>query len=300
MEESPTSRVIATNINSVIEPLTPTTIAIVAILLLILFGVAIAVFFVAFNQPAMHNITVLNNCTQNINIIFGVISGVNGTEDIGFLNERQLAPGQAYTYRASPGVSIIVQGYRPGDTVVPHGVNPFTTVELTLAGQGYAGSHQITDGETISLTNLTNTNVDDWYDVSIQGGYNLPVTIVSTGFNNRDPQDRSSCVGPNWNHAISENVCPDELQAPGTGPDYQVCLAPCTAIGGSGFCCTNPTACTVTGGCQTLWPTPDYYTIFKNSCPNCLVTNCETSNFYCGSQGGLTQYLITFCAVPSS
>lgn len=266
--------------------LTPVTMALVTIMLLVIFGIAIAVFFLAFNHPNMHEITVFNNCSETINIIFGVVSP---DQTLQFFRQIQINRGISYQFNATPGVSIIVQGYRNGDTTVVDGINPFTTVELTLAGKQYNGPYQVTDGTEIINSNiLINTNASDEYDVSLQGGYNLPVTIKSTN---------AGCGGPVWNYGINQDLCPTELQSPGTGSNYEVCLAPCTALGGTAYCCTEPNICTATGGCQQSWPDPDYYDVFRDACPECLVTNCETANFICTSQNGLNQYLITFCPV---
>jgi hypothetical protein len=263
-----------------------------AVLLLVLFGVALAGFFWFFNGPATHQITVLNNCPQAINVLFGVITS-GGTPQ--FFNPQQLSSGQTASYFVTPGVSIVMQAYHLGDTLVTSGVNPFTTVELTLSGRNFTGNPQATNGSSIITNVLTNMIASDQYAVSMQGGFNIPITITSTGFNNRDPQNRFSCVGPAWNRGINSNQCPLELQSPGTGSQYEVCLAPCTAIGGPQFCCSEPGICGAQGGCQSQWPDPSLFTVFKDACPNCLVTNCETLNFSCGNSGGLTQYLITVC-----
>jgi hypothetical protein len=274
---------------------TPSLVIGLTIALLIIFGIAILVFLLFFNPPAMHEIAVVNNCSQNINVLFGVVTP---TQSIEFFPVKVLVPKQIHYYKATPGTSIIVQGYRDNDTVLTIGVNPFTTVELTLAGQGFEGKHQVTDGTNI-ITNVHITaNASDQYGVSVQGGYNIPISLVSSAFNNRNPNNRFSCLGPTWNHTIDatgSNECPLVLQSPGTGGQYQVCLSPCTAIGGQEFCCTAPNACGTTGGCQQLWDQQDYYTVFHNACPNCLITNCDNPNYTCGSQGGLTQYVITYC-----
>lgn len=262
-----------------------------AIILLIVFVMTIIIFFTFFNSPATHQITVLNNCSQSINVLFGAA----GSNLLAFFKTKSLSPGQTTTYFATPGVSVVMQAYRPGDTLATGGASPFTTVELVLAGNNFNGTAQVTDGSEIITDIVINRNVSDQYGVSMQGGFNLPITITSTGFNNRDPQNKFSCVGPAWNRPINADQCPPQLQAPGTGSQYEVCLAPCTAIGGPQFCCSEPGICSSPDSCQSQWPDPDFFTVFKDACPNCLVTNCETLNYSCGNSGGLTQYLITVC-----
>jgi succinate dehydrogenase hydrophobic anchor subunit len=274
---------------------TPWIILGLAIALIIIFVIIIVIFFFFFNPPAMHDIVVTNGCSQPINILFGALT-INKT--VQFLPVLSLNSGQTHSYKATPGVSIIVQGYRNGDEVLSDKVNPFTTVELSLAGQGFNGKSQITDNTNI-ITNLDiNPDPNDKYGVSVQGGYNIPITITSTAFNNRDPTNRFSCRGPIWNHTIDAtgpNSCPINLQSPGTAANYQVCLNPCTEFGGTAYCCTTPGICESTGGCEHSWPDLDYFTTFENACPTCLITNCDTSNFTCSSKNGLTQYEILFC-----
>lgn len=273
---------------------TPGIIIGLAIALIVIFIIFMLMFFFVFNPPAMHEILVTNNCIEPIHALMGVVTSNSNVE---FLPERLLNPGENYVYRATPGTSLLIQGYRNGDALVSSGVNPFTTVELTLAGQNFDGKHQVTDGNAV-LTNIqTNSNPDDRYGVSVQGGYNIPITIFSFAFNNREPSNRFSCLGPNWNHTIAGTgglSCPSELQSPSMD-DYEVCLNPCTAIGTGGFCCTEPGACGISGGCQQSWPVFDYYTVFSSACPNCLITNCDMANYTCSSRDGLTSYAIVMC-----
>lgn len=297
---------------------TPWIILGLAIALLIIFGIMILVFFLVFNPPAMHEISVVNNCTENVNVLFGVVTH---NQSIDFFPVVQLSPRQVIHYRATPGTSVIVQGYRDGDTFLVNAINPFTTAELTFAGEGFGGKHQVIyDNEVITNVHIT-ANTTDKYGVSVQGGYNIPINIsyispishgICSGCNQGDirlqtvatdgsslPRTNFTCtVGPIWNHTINAtgpNKCPDELQSPGTGSNYEVCLNPCTTIGGTAFCCTEGGSCSSTGGCESLWPTPEYYSVFERACPNCLITNCDNPQFICNSNRSLTSYIITFC-----
>lgn len=275
---------------------TPWIIIGLAVALLIIFGIIVLVFFLVFNPPATHEIAVFNNCSENINVLFGVVTP---NQTIEFFPTVKLSPRQTIYYAATPGTSIIMQGYRDGDVVLSNAINPFTTAELTLAGEGFGGKHEVRYGNNI-ITNVHITNDPvDRYGVSLQGGYNIPISVDAATSGTNLPSGNFTCTaGPTWNHTINatgSNKCPDELQSPGTGSNYQVCLNPCTTIGGTGYCCTEGNACSATGGCESLWPRQDYYTVFEMACPNCLITNCDTPQYTCNSTKGLTSYLITFC-----
>lgn len=263
------------------------------VILLILFGLALVVFFLAFNHPPTHEITVVNNSLAPMNILFGITNSSN-TE---FLPVLTLAAGQNHTYRATPGTEVIVQGFRTGDIIVTSGLNPFTTVSLILASLGFTGKQQITDGTVIitGSSNITSYSLD-FYGVSVQGGYNVPISIYASNYFSQDPVNPFSCRGPNWTHTITAtgpNACPTELQSPSS--NYQVCLNPCTEFGTTGFCCTAPNSCSMTSGCQQGWDPFTYYTVFADACPNCQITNCDLLKYSCSSNTGvLSQYTIVF------
>lgn len=287
--------------------------------LIIIFGIVLVVFFLLGNKPAMHEIAVLNNCSQAINVLVGSDQTVGNVALSGRLN-----PGQVAYYWVTPAVYFTVQGYYDGTNVPSYPGTPFTKVKLWFASQNYTGPTQITNGHTILnvprsngpssihvTPNNTNPGAADQYDVSLQDGYNIPMGIVSTNFNNRNTSDMFSCVGPMFVSGITGsglgNVCPTPLQYPNVNP-YQACMSACFAssytgntgnIGITGgesstFCCTSSGICSQTGGCSETWPS-DYFNVFDDSCPNCMVTNCDPPLYYCGSQSGLTQYVITFC-----
>lgn len=285
--------VITTGGASYSDSMTLSILAGIGIALIIIFFLVILVYFWAFNTPAMHEIIVKNTTNVPINVIFG---GINNQSNVVFLPVRQIAVGASFTYKASPNVDILVQGYRNGDAIITTGFNPFTTVGLQLAGNNFAGKNQITDGSAM-LTNLAiNRSSVDNYGVSVQSGYNLPITISSTAFNNQVNNNAFSCGGPIWNHSITAtgtNACPDALQEPSV-TNYQVCESACLTFNTNDFCCLNPGACNMKGGCEAGWPNQNYYNVFASACPNCLITNCDNPNYTCGSKGGLTQYTIVF------
>jgi hypothetical protein len=268
----------------------------VTLLLLLVIAIVVTLFFLFFNPPAMHEITIVNNCSQDIYVMVGAV-GPNQT--INFLPTQLLTSQESGYYQATPGTSIIVQGFRNNDSHLVNAINPFTTVEITFAGENFSGKHQVTDGNVIISDVYITTNSIDKYGVSVQGGYNIPITLTARNFANNNNSGNFYCSGPQWNHTINAtgpDACPDILQSPGTGSNYQVCLNPCTANIAQGFCCEQENACSATGGCQQLWPIKEYYDVFHDACPNCLITNCDDPNYTCNSNNGsLTQYIITLC-----
>jgi len=264
-----------------------------AIALIIIFGIVVIVFFILANKPDMHEIAIVNNCSQPINLLVGTEAGGG----FGIIGPNIINPGSTVYYKATPAVYLVVQGYYD-NTLQPGAAYPYplTKVKLWLADRGYDGPTQITDGTTILNVPRGSTGTTDVYDVSLQDGYNIQMGIFSSNFNNRNPSDSFSCDGPNWDFTITSNTCPAELTYPSTS-DYQACMAPCLALGSNEpqFCCSEEGACNQSGGCQSSWPNIDYYNLFAGSCPTCMITNCDSPEYQCSSSNGLTQYVITFC-----
>ena len=276
--------------------------AALAIVLIIIFGIAMLVFFIIGNKPQMHEIAVVNNCSQPINVLVGTETSPT---TLNAFEAKRISPGQVAYYYATPAVYLVVQGYYD-DTLTPGATYPYplTKAMLWFGNEGFNGTTQITDGSDIMDVPRSNTdNGDqsvDYYSVSMQDGFNVQMGIVSTNFNNKDPSNMFSCVGPNWYYnigttGVTATICPSELRYPETG--YQACMSPCLAglTGGPQFCCSATGSCGISGGCQNSWSSNDYYTLFHGACPNCMVTNCDVPLYQCGSSGGLTQYTITFC-----
>lgn len=299
MDDNQTALLAMTNTSSK----TPMIITGIVLVLITVFVVAIVIYVYFFQSQEMHEIVVKNTNQQPVNIIFGAFSGDGNVK---YLPSRKLSQNQSYTYKSTPGTSIIVQGYRDKVIFDDRGIAFATAAELVLAGEGFSKTEKITDGEVIIDGLASNENRSDQYGISMKYGYNISIDITSTANNNKNTSNPFSCVGPIWNHEITATgtySCPDILQFPGTGPEYQACLPPCQICGFTGvtgltgcdnYCCLQTGACSMTGGCQESWPNKSYYDVFASACPNCLITNCDKLNYTCGSKDGLTQYLITF------
>ncbi|GMJ12079.1 hypothetical protein like AT1G20030 [Hibiscus trionum] len=127
---------------------------------------------------------------------------------------------------------------------------------------------------------LAPNNGNDFYDVSLVDGFNLPVSVTPHG-------GSSVCNATSCAFDINA-VCPSELQVKGWGGDVIACKSACLAFNQPQYCCTGAYSSPTT--CQ---PTP-YSEIFKSKCPQAYsyAYDDKTSTFTC--TGG-TNYLITFC-----
>ncbi|TYJ19855.1 hypothetical protein E1A91_A09G219900v1 [Gossypium mustelinum] len=131
---------------------------------------------------------------------------------------------------------------------------------------------------------LGSGNEQDFYDVSLVDGYNLPIFAAPRGVH-------GSCNATGCSSDLNLR-CPKELQvvgeAGGGGAGRVVaCKSACEAFGLDQYCCSgefgNPTTCR-----------PSFYsTIFKRACPRAYSYAYDdgTSTFTCKA----LDYLILFC-----
>uniref|UniRef100_A0ACD5Y2R8 Uncharacterized protein n=1 Tax=Avena sativa TaxID=4498 RepID=A0ACD5Y2R8_AVESA len=138
---------------------------------------------------------------------------------------------------------------------------PATLVEFTLAG---------------------GANKEDYYDVSLVDGYNVPVVVEAAGC------PATGCVVD-----LNER-CPPELRASAAG---QGCRSACEAFGRPEYCCSGDF-----GNPDTCHPSA-YAQAFKSACPRAYsyAYDDASSTFTCS---GSAAYSVTFCpragATPSS
>ncbi|XP_038990666.1 thaumatin-like protein 1b [Hibiscus syriacus] len=146
--------------------------------------------------------------------------------------------------------------------------------EITCNGAG-----AIPPASLIEFT-LAPNNGNDFYDVSLVDGFNLPVSVT--------PQGGSwNCNATGCAFDINA-VCLSELQVKGWGGDVIACKSACLAFNQPQYCCTGAYSLPTT--CQTT----EYSQFFKSKCPKAYsyAYDDKTSTFTC--TGG-TNYLITFC-----
>ncbi|KAL5709749.1 Thaumatin-like protein 1 [Ranunculus cassubicifolius] len=131
----------------------------------------------------------------------------------------------------------------------------------------------------VEFTLASSANPQDFYDVSLVDGFNLPVSV--------EPQGGSGC-NPSACAANVNSLCPPELSPKGADGSTIACKSACLAFNQPQYCCTD--AFNTPDTCK---PTP-YSTIFKNACPQAYsyAYDDKTSTFTCS---GGANYLITFC-----
>ncbi|XP_057969607.1 thaumatin-like protein 1b [Malania oleifera] len=138
------------------------------------------------------------------------------------------------------------------------GVPPATLVEVTLGASG---------GQ-------------DFYDISLVDGFNLPVSLAPQG--GAGGCQATSCA------ADVNKVCPPELALKGAEGSVVGCKSACLALKEAQYCCTenfsSPATCLPT----------NYSKVFKAECPQAYsyAYDDRTSIFTCA---GATNYVLTFC-----
>ncbi|KAL5740891.1 hypothetical protein ACOSQ2_030071 [Xanthoceras sorbifolium] len=150
------------------------------------------------------------------------------------------------------------------------------------------GSGQVTCNEKgavppASLVEFTvaPNNGQDFYDLSLVDGFNLPLSVSPQG--GSGPNCTTSSCNGNVN-----SVCPGELAVKGSDGSVIACKSACTALNEPQYCCSGdystPDKC----------PPTKYSKIFKDKCPQAYsyAYDDRSSTFSC--MGG-PNYLITFC-----
>ncbi|XP_024979528.1 thaumatin-like protein 1 [Cynara cardunculus var. scolymus] len=126
---------------------------------------------------------------------------------------------------------------------------------------------------------LSPAGQNDFYDVSLVDGFNLPVLVV--------PQGGARC--PTTDCPVDINAqCPQELAVKDASGGTIGCKSACLQFNKPEYCCTGnynrPETC----------PPTNYSRFFKNLCPKAYsyAYDDTSSTFTCGNGA---DYLITFC-----
>lgn len=226
--------------------------------------IAMVLYFFFWNNPNTSTITIKNNGTSALNVL---VSSPNSSGTATNIPVKRIVGGSSFSFFAYPGTSLDISGYTDGNQ------NPLTVAKLVLGNSGVVSTGKIVfDG--ITYSNLTSSaNSTDQYGVSLQKGYNVPITIYPNNNNlQSDTNNIFTCSGPIWYQNISESnsifPCPDSLDM---GDN---CINPCERAQqlGEDYC-----------KCENEWPQLDYYYVFASSCPNCLITTCDTLNYSCST-----------------
>ncbi|KAH8833164.1 thaumatin [Flagelloscypha sp. PMI_526] len=147
---------------------------------------------------------------------------------------------------------------------------------------------------TVAEWTLGDAGGNDWYDISLVDGYNLPARI-----NPSSDCHVASCgvdLGPN---------CPAELKGPYDSSGFPVgCASACQKGLWKGDPNNNPYCCTgIYSGGPGACPSSGipYYSYFKSNCPNSYVYAYDepsgTALWSCPSSKN-SDYTVTFCPPP--
>ncbi|CAH9083076.1 unnamed protein product [Cuscuta epithymum] len=131
-------------------------------------------------------------------------------------------------------------------------------------------------------------NGQDFFDISLVDGFNLPVTVEPVGVAASATCTPVACPG-NVNAG-----CQPELALKDASGATVGCKSACVAFNQPQFCCSGAYATAAT--CQAS----GYASYFKAMCPQAYsyAYDDKTSTFTCPS-GPNNNYLITFCPVPN-
>ncbi|XP_074270486.1 thaumatin-like protein 1b [Silene latifolia] len=141
------------------------------------------------------------------------------------------------------------------------GAPPASLIEFTLSGH--------------------NGNDQDFYDISLVDGFNLPISVTPQGGSGTKCNTISCPVNLN-------SGCPGELALVGAGGRAIGCKSACFALGQPQYCCTGGY------GSPSTCPPTVYSKYFKGACPQAYSYAYDdgSSTFTCSGQ---PDYLITFC-----
>ncbi|XP_021820309.1 glucan endo-1,3-beta-glucosidase-like [Prunus avium] len=133
---------------------------------------------------------------------------------------------------------------------------------------------------TLAEFNIPAGRGQDFYDVSLVDGFNLPMSVTPHG--GTGTCKTGSCP------ANVKAVCPSELQKKGSDGSVVACLSACVKFGTPQYCCTPPHET------KEKCPPTHYSQIFHNACPNAYSYAYDDNKGLFTCNGG-PNYDITFC-----
>ncbi|OMO81829.1 Thaumatin [Corchorus capsularis] len=128
---------------------------------------------------------------------------------------------------------------------------------------------------------LAANNGQDFYDISLVDGFNLPLSIAPQGGSN------SNCPAVTCQANLNAG-CPLELQVKGSDGSVVACNSACSAFNQPQYCCTG-----AFGSPDTCPPT-NYSNYFKGQCPQAYSYAYDDKSGLASCIGG-PNYIITFC-----
>ncbi|XP_010029672.2 thaumatin-like protein 1 [Eucalyptus grandis] len=222
-----------------------------------------------FRGASSATFTFVNKC--NFPVWPGILSGAGSPplETTGF----ELAKGESHSLQVPAGWSGRFWG-RSGCSFDSSGRGSCATADCG-SGEVKCKGGNAAPPATLAEFTLGGSGSQDFYDVSLVDGYNLPMVIDGIGGSGK-------CVSTGCTTDLNRQ-CPAELRASGG----MACKSACEAFGSPEYCCSgaynSPSACK-----------PSLYSqIFKNACPRSYsyAFDDATSTFTCTG----ADYTITFC-----
>ncbi|XP_021657667.2 thaumatin-like protein 1b [Hevea brasiliensis] len=150
-------------------------------------------------------------------------------------------------------------------------------------GSGQVSCNGAGGNPPVSLVEFTlaENNGQDFYDISLVDGFNVPVSVSPQGGSGNNCTT-ASCPG-NVN-----SVCPTQLAVKGSDGSIIACKSACEEFNQPEYCCTGNFNTP-----ETCKPT-NYSMIFKNQCPQAYSYAYDDSSSTFSCSGG-ANYAITFC-----
>ncbi|CAN1824572.1 Thaumatin-like protein 1 [Linum perenne] len=216
--------------------------------------------------------TVVNRCQSTIWPGILSNSGSQPLDSTGF----ELPSGDSRTFQAPPSWSGRFWG-RTGCQF-----DPSTNQGTCLTGDCGSNTIQCNGQNAKPPATLAEFTVvpggQDYYDVSLVDGYNLPMIVEPNG-------GSGSCLTTGCITDLNRR-CPDELRVDGA------CKSACEAFGTPEYCCSGGS-----GTPDTCKPSV-YSEMFKSACPRAYsyAYDDATSTFTCSG----ADYVITFCPSVAS
>ncbi|CAN1824566.1 Thaumatin-like protein 1 [Linum perenne] len=138
---------------------------------------------------------------------------------------------------------------------------------------------------TLAEFKLDGYDGQDFFDVSLVDGYNLPILVSPSGGSGQNCSSTGCVVDLN-------GACPSALKVTSGAGEGVACKSACEAFQQPEYCCSG------------AYATPDtckpssYSMAFKNACPRAYsyAYDDKTSTFTCTS----ADYAITFCPTPNT
>lgn len=200
-------------------------------------------------------------------------AGTTKLDSTGF----ELTPGGSRSFQAPPGWSGRFWG-RTGCTFDPNTAQGSCSTGDCGSNQMECNGAGATPPATLAeftIGSSTQSSIQDFYDVSLVDGYNLPMAVEAHG--GSGVCQTTGCI-TNLNR-----MCPTELR----WAEGESCKSACEAFGSPEYCCNG-----AYGSPSTCRPSV-YSEMFKSACPRSYsyAYDDATSTFTCTG----ADYTITFC-----